>query len=71
MRIGIRSAKYIRKVCGSVPAPPTPPVFRVVLYNTEASGQRLPRRSVASFYSGAKANLDFFEMNIFRYIVLL
>ena len=51
-KIGIRSAKDIRKdvlifqVKGSAPAPPTPPVFRVVLYHTEASGQRLLRHSV-------------------------
>ena len=42
---GIVSAKRIRKilpvlqVCGSTPAPPTPPVFRVVLLHTEGAGK--------------------------------
>ena len=43
LKIGIQSAKDIRKdVTG--PAPPMPPVFRVVLFHTEASGIRLFRR---------------------------
>ena len=40
-KIGIRSANDIRK-----DGPPTPPVFKVVLYHTEASGQRLLIHSV-------------------------
>ena len=52
MKIGIRSAKDIRKddhifqVRGSALATPRPPVFRVVLQHTEASGQTLIGRSV-------------------------
>ena len=52
LRIPPEAAKDIRKddiifqVSGSAPAPPTPPVFRVVLYHSEAIGQRLLRRSV-------------------------
>ena len=57
LRIGIRSANDIRKdglifqVWWSAPVPATPPVFRVVLYHTEASGQRLLRRSVSIYFS--------------------
>ena len=36
------------QVWGSALVTPTPPVFSVVLYHTEASGQRLLRRSVCS-----------------------
>ena len=45
LEIGIRNAKEIRKdvpifqVLGSAPAPPTQPVFRVVLFHTEAVRQ--------------------------------
>ena len=44
MKDGIRKDVLIFQVWGSAPAPPTLPVFRVVLYHTEASGQRLLRR---------------------------
>ena len=33
-----------------IPAPPTPPIFRVVLLHAEASGKRLFRDSVVVFF---------------------
>ena len=60
LRIGIL-AKDIRK---DGPAPPTPPVFRVVLYHTEASGQRLLRRSVSTVGEMLECkNLEFGNKN--------
>ena len=41
----------IFQVKGSPPALTTLPVFRIVLHHTEASGQRLIRRSVSTKYN--------------------
>ena len=42
----IRKDVPILQVWGSTPASPTPPVFRVILLHTEASGERFFRGSV-------------------------
>ena len=52
----VRKHVFILKVRRSAPAPPTPPVFRVLLYHPEASGRILLRCSVSTVSTLAVRN---------------